>query len=111
MRVLDLAQTLGWELASGGGERELTGGVYCCDLLSIVMGRAPADSLWITVMGNVNAMAVSSLADTACVVLAEGMNLDEDAAAGAVKGGVSVLRTELPVFQAACRAAQLLKLI
>ncbi len=111
MKVKELAEKLGWSLVSGNGEREISGGIYCGDLLSIVMGRAPADSLWITVMGNVNAMAVSSLADTACVVLAEGMNLDEDAAAGAVKGGVSVLRTELPVFQAACRAAQLLKLI
>ena len=69
MRVLELAQTLGWDLASGDGARELTGGVYCCDLLSIVMGRAPANSLWVTVMGNVNAMAVASLADTACVVI------------------------------------------
>jgi len=111
MRVLDLAQTLGWELASGGGERELTGGVYCCDLLSIVMGRAPADSLWITVMGNVNAMAVASLADTACVVVAEGMPLDAEALAGAEKGNVTVLRTSQPVFKAALAAAQLLELV
>ncbi len=111
MRVLELAQTLGWDLASGDGARELTGGVYCCDLLSIVMGRAPANSLWVTVMGNVNAMAVASLADTACVVIAEGMPLDAQALAGAEKGTISVLRTTQPVFEAALAAARLLDLI
>jgi hypothetical protein len=110
MKVSDLAKALGWELASGDGEREVKGGVYCCDLLSLVMGRAPADSLWITVMGNVNAMAVASLADTACVVIAEGMPLDAEGRAGAEKGDVTVLRTSQPVFKAALAAATLLGL-
>jgi len=110
MIVKELSEKLGWELACGGGEREISGGIYCCDLLSIVMGRAPAGSLWITVMGNVNAMAVATLADTACVVLAERMPLDAEAVAGAAKGGVTVLRTELPVFEAAREAARLLNL-
>lgn len=108
MRVKDLSKELDWELACGDGEREITGGIYCCDLLSIVMGRAPSDSLWITVMGNVNAMAVATLADTACVVIAEGMPFDQEAVAGAEKGNVTVLRTELPVFEAAQAAAKLI---
>ena len=52
---------------------------FCCDLLSFVMGRAPADCAWITVMGNVNAIAVAVLADTACIVLAENAALDGEA--------------------------------
>ncbi|MBP8640416.1 MAG: hypothetical protein KBI01_05885 [Oscillospiraceae bacterium] len=108
MKVKDLCEELGWALTSGDGEREITGGVYCCDLLSIVMGRAPAGSLWITVMGNVNAMAVSSLADTACVVVAESMPLDEEALNGARKGDITVLQTKLPVFEAAVLASALL---
>ncbi len=110
MKVKELAEKLSWELTAGDGQREIDGGIYCCDLLSIVMGRAPADCLWITVMGNVNAMAVSTLADTACVVLAEGMSLDVDALAGAAKGAVSVLRTGQPVFEAALAAAKVLKI-
>lgn len=43
------------------------------------MGRAPADCAWITVMGNVNAIAVAVLADTACIVLAENAALDGEA--------------------------------
>lgn len=110
MKVKDLCIELGWEMTFGDGEREITGGIYCCDLLSIVMGRAPAGSLWITVMGNVNTMAVSTLADTACVVVAERMPLNEEALAGAKKGNVTVLQTKLPVFEAALAAAALLKL-
>ncbi len=108
MKVKDLCAELGWVQTSGDGEREITGGIYCCDLLSIVMGRAPAGSLWITVMGNVNAMAVSNLADTACVVVAESMPLDEEAKSGARKGNVTVLQTKLPVFEAALAASALL---
>lgn len=103
--VNKLCAELGWTLVHGDGEREIKGGIYCCDLLSLVMGRAPADSLWITVMGNVNSMAVASLADTACVVLAEGIPLSEEAKTGAEKGNVTVLQTELPVFEAALAAA------
>jgi len=110
MKVKQLCEQLGWDLAIGDGEREITGGIYCCDLLSIVMGRAPESCLWITVIGNVNTMAVSTLADTACVVIAEAMPLDEEALEGAKKGNVTVLRTKLPVFKAAMAAAELLKM-
>ena len=44
--------------------------VYCCDLLSVAMGHAPAGSAWVTVMGNINTLAVVALTDAACVVLA-----------------------------------------
>ena len=111
MKVKELCQELGWEKAFGDGENDITGGIYCCDLLSIVMGRAPAGCLWVTVMGNVNAMAVSSLADTACVVLAENMRLDKEALAGAEKGNVTVLCSGKPVFETAAEAAKLLGLI
>ena len=35
------------------------------------MGRAQEGDAWFTVMGNVNAVAVAVLADTACLVLTE----------------------------------------
>ena len=42
---------------------------FCCDLLSIAMGRAPAGCAWVTVMANMNTLAVAALTDTACVIL------------------------------------------
>ncbi|GHU46109.1 hypothetical protein FACS1894120_2290 [Clostridia bacterium] len=75
--------------------------VYCCDLLSIVMGRAPDGCAWVTVMGNVNAVAVSVLADMACVIIAENAAVDSVAVSKAEAKNVTVLKTELPVFEAA----------
>ena len=53
-------------------EREVTG-TYCCDLLSIAMSRAPEGCAWVTVMGNINTLAVAALTDAACIILAEGV--------------------------------------
>ncbi|MEM1484517.1 DRTGG domain-containing protein [Oscillospiraceae bacterium PP1C4] len=86
-------------------EREIES-VYCCDLLSFVMGRAPANSAWVTVMGNVNAIAVAMLCDVACVVLAENAVLDEEAKPKAEQNEIVVLRSSLPVFETATAIAR-----
>jgi hypothetical protein len=74
---------------------------FCCDLLSIAMGKAPENGIWITVMGNINTIAVATLTDVACIILAEGAILDEPALAKAKMQQVTVLSTELPIFEAA----------
>lgn len=74
---------------------------YCCDLLSIAMSSAPADGIWFTVMANMNTLAVASLTETACIVLSSGTALDEAALARAKSEGITVFRTELPIFDAA----------
>lgn len=81
-------------------KREVTG-VYCCDLLSIAMGRAPEGCAWVTVMGNINTLAVAALTDAACIVLAEGVTLDEAVFQKAGEQGITVLRTDSPVFEGA----------
>ena len=86
--------------AGAGEDREITV-PYCCDLLSIAMGRAPEGCAWVTVMGNINTLAVAALADTACIILAEGAALDEAAFRKAGEQEITVLRTERPVFEAA----------
>ena len=86
-------------------EREITK-PFCCDLLSIAMGKAPAGCAWVTVMGNMNTLA--SLTEAACVILAEGAVLDEAAAKKAVEQGITVLSTELPIFEAALQVYGLL---
>ncbi len=87
--------------------REVTG-IFCCDLLSIAMGRAPSDSAWVTVMGNVNTIAVATLADVACVILAEGAQPDDMCRTRAGQQGVTVLATEEPIFEAALKVHGLL---
>lgn len=88
-------------------EREITV-PFCCDLLSIAMGRAPAGCAWVTVMGNMNTLAVASLADAACIIMAEGAVLDEMAMKKAKEQEITVLDTELPIFDAALKVYQML---
>lgn len=92
-------------LSAGSPDREVTR-VFCCDLLSIAMSRAPSGSVWVTVMGNKNTVAVASLTDTACIVLAEGVSMDADSLEKASEEGIAVLSTELPVFDMALRIYQ-----
>lgn len=75
--------------------------VYCCDLLSIVMGRAPANCAWVTVMGNLNSVAVAVLADVSCIVLAENISPDVNMINKAKTEHINILKTELPIFEAA----------
>lgn len=102
MKVKNLTQVRDFQLVNQGFDldREIEG-VYCCDLLSIAMGRMPANSAWVTVMGNMNTLAVGALADAACILLAEGSNLDEAALSKAKEQGITVYKTELPIFEAA----------
>lgn len=87
-------------ISEGDTSREISQ-VFCCDLLSVAMSKAPADCAWVTVMGNVNTLAVASLTDAACVVLAEGTVLDEAVIEQAKAQGLTVLATGEPVFDTA----------
>ena len=108
MTVSQLCKECGFEIVNLEEDREITGGVYCCDLLSFVMGRAPADGVWFTVMGILNAVAVASLSDVACVVLCEGIPMDEPGLAKAKEQGINILRVSMPIFEAAHKAFQVL---
>ena len=90
------------------GKRQLEG-VYIGDLLSWVMGRASADYAWITIMSNINIIAVATLADTACVILAEGVTLPKDIIDTANSKGVNILCSELPAYEIACLLYESLK--
>ena len=109
MTVQSLSERLGLRLLAGeeGLSRKCTG-CYIGDLLSWVMGRAKADDAWLTVMGNVNAIAVASLADTAGIILVEDAALDADAKARAEQQEIAVYGTSLPAFETALKIASLL---
>ncbi len=88
-------------IALPDGDREING-VYIGDLLSWVMGRAQADNAWITIMSNINILAVASLADTACIILAEGVEVAQDVIDTANAKGVNILSSSEPAYEIAC---------
>jgi predicted transcriptional regulator len=110
MTMKQIAERLGLEVLAGseGLNREVTG-VYCCDLLSFAMSKAPESFVWITVMGNVNTVAVASLADVAGIVLVEGAAADADMLKKANEQQIAVLRCEDPAFETASAIHELLK--
>jgi predicted transcriptional regulator len=89
------------------GDREIDG-AYIGDLLSWVMGRAQMDNAWITIMTNVNVIAVASLADTSCVILAEGVEMPEEVVETAREKDINVLSSSQPIYETALRLAGLL---
>lgn len=100
MTVENLIETKLFTLQAQGNISKPISKVFCCDLLSIAMSKAPADAAWVTVMGNRNTLAVASLADVSCIILAEGVLLSPEDLACASDQGITVLSTELPVFDA-----------
>ncbi len=81
---------------------------FCCDLLSIAMSKAPEGSVWVTVMGNMNTIAVASLTDVSCIILAENSQLDDPSTQKAINEGITILKTEMPIFDAALKVYQLI---
>ena len=53
-------------------------GVYAGDLLSWVMGHAKSGDIHVTIMSNINVLAVASLLDLSCVILSEGVMPDDE---------------------------------
>ena len=106
MTINELIKQLPLTIISEGDLSREISKVFCCDLLSVAMGKAPADCAWVTVMGNVNTLAVASLTDAACVTLAEGTVLDEVVVEQAKTQGITVLATTEPVFDMALKIHQ-----
>ena len=72
------------------------------------MGRAKEGDAWITIMSNANTVAVCTLADPACIVLAEGVEPEPDMLQRAKEQGINVIATKLDSFSASVRIAALI---
>lgn len=109
MTVKELASACGWKLLAGedGLDNEIDG-CYIGDLLSWVMARAQSGNVWLTVMGNINAIAVAALTDVSVVVLAENSVLDSEAARRADQQGIPVYSCPENLYETALRVNKLI---
>ena len=83
-------------------------GAYVGDLLSWVMGRAKEGNAWITIMSNNNTVAVASLADVSCVILAEGVTLEDSVIETAKQNSINILSTNLTAYDSAVSISKLI---
>ena len=101
MTVGELCGSRGFESVCEGNFDRRIETVYCGDLLSNVMLKAPEDCAWVTVIGNINAAAVAFAANAACIVLAEDAEAEKEMLCKAIEHEINVVKTDLPVFEAA----------
>lgn len=108
MRVKELA---GCELFQAvtlpDAEREIDG-VYIGDLLSWVMGRAQSGNAWVTIMSNINILAVASLSDTSCIILAEGVKLDDEVIKTAIDKEINIFSTDMDIYDTAVYLSEII---
>ena len=103
MTVYQLANTCQFNvLCCPDPDREING-AYIGDLLSWVMGNVQADNVWITIMSNINVVAVASLSDVSCILLADSVTLQDDVLNTAKEKGVNILSTSLSAYDAAIK--------
>ena len=83
---------------SADAEKEVLCG-YACDLLSWVMANGQEGMAWVTVQTHMNVIAVAVLAEMACVILPENIDMDKEVLAKAEAEGLCVLKSKLSGYE------------
>lgn len=78
-------------------------GVYAGDFLSRAMSRVAEGNAWITIMNNINVIAVADLTDCACVILAEDAVLLPDALKAAEEKEINIFSSPLSAYDICIR--------
>ena len=108
MTAKELANKLDLEIVyDNGNDREIKS-CYIGDLLSWVMGKANADSVWVTIMSNVNVAAVATLTDISMVIFAESVEPDEELEIKFTKTDSLFCKSPLSAFDLAWRIKEVL---
>ena len=109
MFVKDLVEAIGAEVVSNGHSlNERVSGCYIGDLLSWVMANAEEQNIWITIMSNVNVVAVAKLTEVACVLMCENVSPDDECLNRAKEQGVTILKTPLNAYEVAIEISKLI---
>ena len=99
MKISEVIEKLDFDAVVLSDPDAEVNGCHIGDLLSWVMGRAEADNLWITIMTNINTVAVASLSGVSAIVVAEGLDLPENVTVAAATQGINILRSKKPIFE------------
>ena len=102
MTIKDIVNSVGGEILTTTPTDGIeVKGCYVCDLLSLAMSKVSQGDVWITVQANVNIAAVAVLTEAACVLIAEGMNIEDSVISKANNEGVVIVRTDKSAFECA----------
>ncbi len=102
MKVCEVAEKLKLKFCTGEGFADkAVEGCYIGDLLSLAMSKVQMNYVWITIQTNVNIVAVASLADAACIIVADGCVPDEKTVERAKEQEIIILESELSAYELA----------
>lgn len=105
MTVQNLAQTLEFESLCVPAPDKQVQGAYAGDLLSWVMGNASEGNAFVTIMTNVNVVAVATLIDMSCIIFAEGVHVPDDVVQAAKDKNINLLVSPLPTYETCAKLA------
>lgn len=108
MKLKNINQILRYEELVENRENENFNDGYTSDLLSDVMGNAPAESVLITIQAHKNTVAVATLSDIRAIILCNGRTAPEDMIAAAKEESIGIFRTEDTQFEASWKIKGLL---
>ncbi len=109
MTVQELVNELNMEVISEGMSLNSSiDGCYATDLLSLAMANVEKDNVWITVQTNMNILGIASLAEAACVIVAQSMNIPDAVVQKAKEEDICLIRTELPVYELCLKIGKLI---
>ncbi len=103
MKTFELAKELNLQLLIETDKDIKIEGVYVGDLLSVVMSKAKADYIWITIQTHINVMAVAELLDISCIIVVENMEVEADTLQKARELGIPIFRSRESAYQVACK--------
>lgn len=104
MNLQDILAVLPAEVKTGADRlHQQVTGAYVSDLLSNVMGQAQAGSVWVTMQGHQNIVAVASLLGLSGIILAGGVCPEDETVRKAEREGVVLILTKLPMYETACK--------
>lgn len=108
MTVQEIVKTLSLEVLVGAQRlgRAVTNG-YACDMLSLVMAGAQSGSIWVTMQGHPNVVAVASLLGLSAVVVSEGSQVEPATLQRAEENEIVLLRTPHDTFTTVAQLAAL----
>lgn len=100
MTVSELKRALNLEAAAenAGMDNEITGG-YVGDLLSWVMANLQSGHIWITIQGHINIVAVASLKEASCIIIAENAKAEETTISKANSQDVPILYSSMNSYE------------
>lgn len=108
MKVKDLIEKLNLKCLTGdvGLEREIKG-VYVNDLLSWVMSHGDRGDVWVTVQIHPNIIAVAVIAELACIVVPENIQVESVTLEKAIEENIPILATDNDAYTLCCKFKEL----